>query len=151
MMKTILTKALLILAGLGIFLGGFYLAQALQAGPDGKLVSQISSPEIEARYGVRFTQVAVTAAGGMVDIRYQVIDPDKVMNMLSDPANAPRLIVQGSGAQVAVNTMDMTHKSNFEAGRVYWMLYYNTGNALKSGSVVTLQVGDLKIENVLVQ
>ncbi|HZU87484.1 MAG TPA: hypothetical protein VFF78_08375 [Anaerolineaceae bacterium] len=150
-MKTIVTKSVMILAALAIFVGGFYLVQSIQTGPTAHLVSELSNAQIEARYGVRFTQVAVTAAGGMIDIRYQVVDPDKVMNMLNDPANAPRLIVRDSGVEVAVNTMDMSHKSGFETGRVYWMLYYNTGNALKSGTVVTLQVGDLKIENILVQ
>src|SRR6478672_235826 len=35
------------------------------------------SPQIEATYGVRFTGVDVTAGGGMIQIRYQVLDSAK--------------------------------------------------------------------------
>lgn len=150
-MKTLITKSLMVLAALGIFVGGFYLVQSIQTAPAAHLVAELSNAQIEARFGVQFTQVAVTASGGMIDIRYRVVDPDKVLNMMGDKTNSPRLVVQGSGAQVAVNTMDMSHKRAYEAGRVYWMLYYNTGNAIQPGSVVTLYVGDLKIENILVQ
>jgi hypothetical protein len=50
-------------------------AQILQSG-------QIpSSPEIEAEWGIRPAMVALTAANGMVDFRFQILDVDKATNM----------------------------------------------------------------------
>ena len=39
-----------------------------------------------ARYGIDVTLVAVTAAGGLIEFRYQVVDPDKADRVVHDRA-----------------------------------------------------------------
>lgn len=135
-----------ILGGLGALLG----YRLWEAANPVRMVSQIPMPEIEEVYGIRFTQVAVTADGGLVDIRFQVIDPVKATAVFGLSDHALMLVEQESGMPILGNTM-ASHGQTYEAGRTYWMLYYNTRGALKIGSVVTLVIGDYQVENVLVQ
>lgn len=136
---------LLVVASLG--LAGFAITRMLQ--PSGKHINEITQAEIESRYGIRFTQIAMTADGGLVDIRYVVVDSENAMASMMDGTNNPVLIAS-NGLKVSTETT-MTHKIEHEVGRTYWMLYYNTKNALRPGSVIDLQIGDLLIENVKVQ
>jgi hypothetical protein len=136
---------LLVVASLG--LGGFALARFLQ--PSGKLVNEVPQSEIEARYGIHFTQIAMTADGGLVDIRYTVVSSETAMETMMDGANNPVLIAS-NGLKVSTATT-MSHKIEHEVGKSYWMIYYNTKNALHPGSVIDVQVGDLLIKNVKIQ
>ena len=136
---------LLVVASLG--LAGFVLSRVMQ--PAGKYANEIPQPQIESRFGIRFTQIAMTADGGLVDIRYVVVSNEAAMATMMDGTNNPVLIAS-NGQKVTTETT-MTHKVEHEVGRTYWMLYYNSNNALRSGSVIDLQIGDLLIENVKIQ
>jgi len=78
-----------------------------------------------------------------------VISNETAMATMMDGTNNPVLIAS-NGLKVSTETT-MTHKIEHEVGRTYWMLYYNTKNALRPGSVIDVQIGDLLIENVKVQ
>jgi hypothetical protein len=136
---------ILLVASLG--LGGLAISRFIQ--PSGKLVNEIPQSEIEAHYGIRFTQIAMTADGGLVDIRYTVVNGEAAMATMMDGTNNPVLIAS-NGLKVFTETT-MSHKVEHEDGKSYWMIYYNTKNALHPGSVIDLQIGDLVIENVKVQ
>lgn len=111
-------------------------------GPDVPL-----SPGIEERFGIRFTGLHVLAREGLIDLRYRVIDAGKAKNFGHYTETSPLLIGRG-GKTVEVTIMGM-HNHRVEAGRIYYILYRNTGNAIKSGDRVTLQIDDMKIENIL--
>lgn len=115
----------------------------------GKIAAEIAMPQVEERYGVRITQVAVTAEGGFVDFRFQVLDPSKLMDMMETVETMPILVMR-DGHTLKANA-PMEHKTNFQAGRQYWMLYYNTGNIIKPGDVVTMRIGEIEIKNLRVQ
>jgi hypothetical protein len=101
-------------------------------------------------WGIRVTLVAITGGGGMVDLRFQVIDPDKAIGLL-DPENFPALIDEASGQALTKTAGHGGHAKGFKAGRTAYLLYENTGRRLRSGSRVTLQIGDVIVENVLVR
>jgi hypothetical protein len=106
------------------------------------------SPEIEEKFGVRFTFVAVTADGGMVDLRYRVVDAGKAANFGHYSETAPMLISEDTGQVVDVTIMGL-HNHRVEPGRSYYVLYRNTGSAIKSHRPVTIAIGDLKLEHVV--
>ena len=92
---------------------------------------------IEERWGIRVTQVGVTADGGLIDFRYIVLDPDKALNMLQDVKNLPVLVAEDSGD--IVNSMAlMAARHNLQLGRTYFLLYRNTKGAIKHGSKVSV-------------
>ena len=43
------------------------------------------------------------------------------------------------------------HNHRVEAGRIYYILYRNTANAVQPGERVTIQIDKLRLENVVVQ
>jgi hypothetical protein len=106
------------------------------------------SAEIEEKFGVRFTFVAVTAKGGMVELRYRVIDEGKAANFGHYSETAPMLIAEDTGKIVDVTIMGL-HNHRVEPGRQYYVLYRNTDRAIQSHRPVSIAVGDLKLEHVV--
>lgn len=106
------------------------------------------SEEIEAKFGVRFSFVAVTAGGGMVELRYRVLDMGKASNFGHYTETAPMLIDEETGKTVDVTIMGL-HNHRVEPGRTYYILYRNTEGAVKSGRPITIQIGNMKIEHVV--
>lgn len=123
----------------------------------GQALEMPTSDAIEGQYGVRFTQVGITADGGMVDLRYRVLDPDKAMGIMNmamsgggDNPNAPKLIVEGDGTAID-NSEVMSMKQLPEPNSVQFVLFANPRGVLKSGMFVTIVVGDQRLEHVPVQ
>lgn len=105
---------------------------------------------VQETWGIRITLVAITGGGGMVDLRFQVIDPDKALGLL-DPENFPALIDETSEQALTKTAGHGGHSKSFKAGRTAYLLYENTGRLLRPGSRVTLQIGDVIVENVFVR
>ncbi len=141
-----------VLAVAGAFLIGL-TAIALLGGSRGAApaAGQVPvNPAIEAKWGVRVTRVAVTADGGIVDMRFIVLDPDKALAMMQDLKNLPILYPEGSGAVIgSVSQMSARHDLN--PGQTYFLLYRNTGGSLVPGHLVTIAFGDLELRHVVSQ
>jgi len=45
----------------------------------------------------------------------------------------------------------MDYGADFEIGRAYNVLFTNTKNAIQSGSLVTVVIGDFQLEHVVAQ
>ena len=107
-----------------------------------------NSAEMEEKFGVRFSFLAVTADGGMVELRYRVVDEGKAANFGHYSETAPMLVSEDSGKIVDVTIMGL-HNHRVEPGRTYYVLYRNTSSAIQSGRPVTIVVGDIKLEHVV--
>ena len=144
-LKLSLLLPILVLA----LVGGFLAARLWPAAPPAldPAITPINS-EIEARWGIRITQIGVTADGGMVDFRYIVLDPDKALAMLQDLKNLPTLTAEDSGMVVSSAAL-MAPKHNLTAGRTYFLLYRNTRGAIKPGGAVSVVFDDLRLEHVV--
>lgn len=136
-------------AGLLLLIGSGLLAwQIFGPAPQLEPGTMPLSPEIEEKFGVRFTFVAVTASGGMVELRYRVLDEGKAANFGHYTETAPMIIAEDTGKIVDVTIMGL-HNHRVEPGRTYYVLYRNTNNAVESHRPVTIAVGDLRLENVV--
>lgn len=102
---------------------------------------------IEERFGVRFTFLAVTGRNGLVDLRYRVVDAGKAKNFGHYTETSPLIINETTGKQLEVTKMGL-HNHRVEPGRIYYIMYRNTGETLHSGDLVTIQIGDLKLEHI---
>ena len=122
------------------------ILSTLRPAPAGD-VTVPTNPAIEAKWGIRPTQIAMTADGGLVDFRFIVLDADKAANLMSDPANLPVLRTEDSG--VLVDSTQTMIQHTFDVGRTYFLLYRNPGGAVRPGTPVTILFGDLKIERVI--
>ena len=101
---------------------------------------QDDSVAIEARYGIRIRRVAVLAGGGIIELRFLIVDPDKANLYMHDPEYMPALIADGIRLDPPVRGHDMEYK----AGWGYYILYGNHSSAVKSGKPVVIEFDDLR-------
>jgi hypothetical protein len=91
----------------------------------------------------------------MLDFRYRVLDPEKALTMM-DRSIKPYVIDEASGARFVipsspkVGPMRQTTRRP-EVGRSYWMLFANPARFIKSGNLVTVVVGDIRLEHIRVE
>lgn len=111
----------------------------------------VTNDGMAARYGIHITMIAVTAAGGLVDFRYQVVDPDKANAVIHDVSLYPKLVVEDSGATLVMRSLPHNHKAQLELGGTYFFLFANANNAIHRGSRVTLVIGDARLEHIVIQ
>jgi hypothetical protein len=145
----------LVAAALGVLLlaGAFFWQQQPMPEPAtfaGRLAAMPVSSAIEATYGVRIAQVALTADGGLVDLRYTVIDPDKA-GLMTDSLEHLPVIVAHNGSALTQRGAAHRHGQNLQAGTSYFLLYTNTQNALRPGDKVLVRVGELTLADVPVR
>jgi hypothetical protein len=118
------------------------------------VVDPATPEDIEEKWGVQIVGVRLTAAGHMLDIRYKVIDPEKAAFMLNRK-NKAQLIDQKSNTALRVKDVPKIGRLRQStptptAGRIYFMLFPNPG-FIKAQSKVTLVVGNLRAENLVVE
>ena len=123
------------------------------------LVGCASAPPPKAvladRWGIEITSLRTSAHGHMIDFRYRVLDPAKA-GTLADVRYNPILIDQATGIQMKVpNTPKLgplrQSAKRLQAGKIYFMLFANSGLLVKPGSRVTIEIGDFKAENLTVE
>ncbi len=140
-----------VLPGLIILAGLLYWAlPKLLNPPAAENAPMPQSAAFEERWGIRITQVAVTADGGMVDLRYVILDSSKAQQIGVDTTTTPKLIPEDNKTTV-FQTARMSHKNEPQAGTTYFLLYENAGGAVKAHSFITIQLGDLTINHVPVR
>jgi len=110
---------------------------------------------LRERWGVEVVGLHVTAAGHLIDFRYRVLDPRKVLPLL-DQRERAALIDGASGAVLAVpqapkiGTLRQNTR-NPRAGQVAFALFANPRLLVRAGSKVTVVIGDFKVENLTVR
>ncbi|MFF0268196.1 hypothetical protein [Kribbella sp. NPDC004536] len=110
----------------------------------------VDADGLAERSGVRITQVAVTGGGGLIDLRYQVLDPNRA-NSLHDSTTPPAIIDEASGLVVQDLLMSHAHTGKFKAGETYYLVFENPGNWVRRGSKVTVLLGQAQVEHVVVR
>ena len=110
----------------------------------------VSRGAFEAATGLRVTLVATTAGGGMIDLRYQVIDPDKAI-LVHNPDTPPTIVDEATGETFSTPWMQHTHNRPLKAGITYYLVLVNSKGGIKPGDFVTVVIGDYRLEHVIVQ
>lgn len=102
----------------------------------------------ETLHGIQITQVGMAAAGGMVDLRFKILDAAKASKLLGNPANAPMLIA--GDAPPLMPPHHALRGAKFGEGSVFFILYPNVRSAIKAGVEVTVAMGDVRLGPVMV-
>ena len=125
---------------------------------------------LEGEWGIRVSSVGLTMAGAAVDFRYTVVDAEKALLLAQGTAEA-YLIDQATGAKISLapptpqgpsaahSRARMARQggsfppspNRLAAGRTNSLLLPNPGGMLRSGSAVTVVVGNVQAQNVLVE
>lgn len=133
----------LIAVGLVIGLAGWMITARSQA-MDELYATQVA--QFEDATGIRVVRVVLTAAGGIVDFQYRVLDPDKAVGVHDDEA-PPGLVDEKTGAIIGVPFHDHEFRE-LHTGVTYREMFMNGGGLLERGSKVTLTVGGNIIEHI---
>lgn len=104
----------------------------------------VSAADLEEEYGIRVTLVAITAAGGLVDLRFTVLDREKAAHILHDAAAMPELFVESSGAVLSAPKA-MAHKLTLLDGATYFLLYPNSGGVIQAGTGVSVVIDGIRL------
>jgi hypothetical protein len=110
----------------------------------------VSAAELEQEYGIKVYLVAVTAEGGLVDLRYTVVDRDKAGHVLHDSSTLPALFVTSSGA-VLHAPQAKAHKMDLVNGGSYFLLFPNSGGVVQAGAPVSVVIDGIRLEPIAAQ
>lgn len=117
--------------------------------------SRASVGTVEEQWGLRIVRLAVVADGGIIDLRYQVLDPAKAEPVL-DPTQPAFLQEESTGQVVSTARLpkigELRQKlQQSNPDRVYFMGFGNSGGIIKSGSRVSLILGGYRLEQLVVR
>ena len=120
------------------------------APPPGWQRPSVSASGLAERSGVRLVRVAVTGGGGLLDLRYQVVDPSKAV-AVHEAQTPPAIIDERTGLVVSRLLMGHAHHGQLKPAVSYYLIFENTGNWVRRGSEVTVLLGDAQLEHVVVK
>ncbi len=106
--------------------------------------------KVESTLGVRFSQAAVVADGGIVELRYVVLDPQKASRFQNDVHHPPVLRSERRGGSV-YRTALMKQGHDLRPGQTYYVLYLNNHAAIRSGESMEIDAGGGRIASVPVR
>ena len=110
----------------------------------------VSASGLAERSGVRLIRVAVTGGGGLLDLRYQVVDPSKA-EAVHEAQTPPAIIDERTGLVLNRLLMGHAHHGQLKPAVSYYLVFENTGNWVRRGSEVTVLLGDAQVEHVVVK
>jgi hypothetical protein len=121
-----------------------------QLGGGAPTASASSEATFEAESGVRIVRVALTAGGGVLDVRFQVVDPSKA-GELHDADGRLTLLDEDSGRRMATPFHFHAGGAEYKAGIVYYEMLNNSGGFVDTGDRVSVLMGGARLEHVPVQ
>lgn len=144
-----LLVGVLLAVGLGVWLT---VARSSDNGGPTPLKA-LSQTSLEEQVGVRVVRLAATGGGGLLDLRYQVIDPDKAV-VVHSPESPPSLVDEETR-----QVFDRSYHSHAAAlrrrgarpGVTYYVLFHNPGALIRPGSLVSVRIGGTVLEHVPVE
>lgn len=133
-----LVLALGLLVALGVRVGGAVAGPRYDVPHDANM---------ERALGVRFTQAAVVADGGLVELRYVVLDTQKASAFQNDTKHPPRLASERNG-KIAWRAALMKQGHQLRPGQTYYLLYLNNQGAIRPGDTIRIEAGPNRLAHV---
>ncbi len=110
--------------------------------------------QMRDEWGIEIESMRVTAEGHMIDFRYRVFDATKAAPLFVR-STKPYLLHQASGKALGVpNTAKIGSLRNSNTpknDKVYWMFFGNHKKVVVSGDLVTVIIGDFKVQDIVVE
>jgi hypothetical protein len=109
-----------------------------------------------AEFGIAVQGLRLTGGGYFLDFRYRVTDPAKAQSWMDEHSKA-YLIDQATGTRFYVpsppkiGSLRQKARGAPRGDRTYAALFANPGRFVKPGAKVTVAVGSLQLENLIVE
>jgi hypothetical protein len=106
----------------------------------------ITSAELEEKYGIQVSLVAISMLDSIVDVRVKIVDPDKAHFLLQNQA----ALLVNQEALILAPHMHSHNSTRLKAGKIFGM-FFPTQEKIHVGSEVSLVFGPVRIEPVAVR
>ena len=108
---------------------------------------------VKRNWGVEIVGIKPVSSGQMLAFRYKILDAEKA-KLLNDRKSKAYVIDEATGIRLAVPAMEkvgeLRQGSTPEEGRIYFMVFGNPGKVVKSGSRVSVVIGNFRIDGLVV-
>ncbi|MEA2243887.1 MAG: hypothetical protein QOD24_3443 [Solirubrobacteraceae bacterium] len=142
------------LAAGGVLAGGLILAfgstGASRAPAQHPLPPAVSPAGLAERSGVRLIRVAVSGGGGLLDVRYQIVDPGKAA-ALHDAGTPPAVVYEPTNTPIEGLLMGHAPHAPQRVGVTSYLVFVNPGNIVHRGDRVSVILGGGRLEHVTVR
>lgn len=105
-------------------------------------------------WGVDDLTVRMAESGQLVRFSYRVSDARKA-TVINEKTSAPYLLDARTHAILQVPTMEkvgpLRQSQSPENGKSYWMVFSNKGSYVKAGDRVSVVVGSMRLDGLVVQ
>lgn len=115
------------------------------------ITREISQKTLEEQFCVRMRLIGITASGGIIDVRYKVIDKEKAKFLLDSGNQISLLLEDGTFLTPDTSGHKMKHNDRLEDGMIYFHMYPNTKNIVKPGMKVSVIFGSIRLESIAAQ
>jgi hypothetical protein len=102
---------------------------------------------MEQQLGVRFSRLAVVGDGGLLELSFVILDPDKATEFEANLRNPPAILSDDRpGGTTRISVMKQGH--NLIPGQTYYLVYQNTQGAVRPRGHATIVQGKLRLKHV---
>jgi hypothetical protein len=107
---------------------------------------------MESKLGVRFVAAQLVGDGGIISLRYQVLDLQKAYSFANDVHHPPVLHDENRSQKTAVyRTAIMPPSHNIRPGETYTLIYFNNGRTVHRGDLIQVDAGGGRLVHVPVE
>jgi len=115
----------------------------------------VGSAVLRDALGIEISSLYLAVGGTRVDLRYKVVDSHKAFQLTNQVYRANLIAANGQSLSLP-NTpkgapIRSESGSQLTGGRIYSYHFPNPNGVVKPGDTVTLQIGNLRAENLVVQ
>jgi len=146
-------RVLLVLGLLLATVGGWSVAHRLSASEPAPAglgpMESIDQSVFAANTGLWIEHVSLVGGGGIIQIRYRVLDIDK-SQVIHDTVNVPRIIT-ADGFEISFQRHEHSHERDTRLGSTDNEQLVNIGSAVKRGDKITVIIGLEELPGVVVQ
>jgi hypothetical protein len=108
------------------------------------------SPQVESTTGVRVVRATLAADGGLLDVRYIVLNAPNAQRWFADTSKPPVLHDSRNGAVIdRVAPMRDAHQQR--PGQTYYLIYQNARNVIHRGDLIDLTVAGVTLHDIPVE
>jgi hypothetical protein len=147
----IMRVVLPVLATIVIVISGIFAYLYFGPGNASREAARVAAEQEQAmnaiadEWGIRFVHVAVLADGGLLEMRFQIVNPDRVALMFEDLEFVPWMIDEDTGTEIRLN--NLPHSHDIPAGLNEFIIFRNISGVVEPGDLLTLVVGELRLEH----
>lgn len=107
-----------------------------------------TAADFEKQYGIRVVEISHLPGSALLSLCFQITESTRAAALLI-PENAPLLVAEANGFILRANR-SLTVR-DLSLSTICNLLYPNVRNTIQPGWEIHVQVGDLRLEHLLVQ